>query len=94
MLYLRPWVNNLQEVFLPYSVRYDGRLSLINKFISLIITNLMATNDTILSELLSKVSFLIDFVADVVSARLNIQYIATLLELIRDHKIACKLSIF
>ena len=91
---LWPCVEYSNKVLFPYGMSLYWRWCLINKFKSLIITNLMTTNDTIFSKLLSKIKFLIYFITNIVAALLNIENLIAFSKLICYHKIGSKLPIF
>ena len=75
-------------------MRFDSRVYLINEFKALVVTDLVAADDTVFAKLLSEVIFFIDFIANVVGTLFNIENLAALLKFIRNHIIFQILSKF
>ena len=91
--HLWPSIKHSHEVLLSDGMRSDACTRLINKFKSLVVADLVATNHTELTQLQAKVNFLVDFVAYIVKSFFNVEYFAALLAFIGNYMVIFKLPV-
>lgn len=71
----------------------DACARFINKFKSLVVTDLVAADHTELTQLQPKVNFLVDFVANIVDSFFNVEDLAALLTFIGNYMVIFKLPV-